>query len=316
MTLNIFTDFCNYWWLAWLLPFLLGLTLGWLIWGKWIKKFRGLEDTLGASRANYNKLNNQYKECTEGKSTLESELRIAKNNLHTSHSELRDLRRQQDEAAKLAAASHLSNTPIGTAAAAPIPMKDEVDIDKYATVSMDNLQIIEGIGPKMEQILKENNINNLFSLSQLNTTGLRTVLDKYGDKYKIIDPSEWVEQAKLAHSRQWDNLVKFQKSDGSESKAEKLFIKMGIIKAYKLNDLKAIEGIGPKISELLVEHNISTWATLASATVVQLRTILDSQGPKYKLSDPSTWPQQAQMAADSDWDSLRELQDRLNVGRF
>jgi predicted flap endonuclease-1-like 5' DNA nuclease len=314
MTLNIFTDFCSYWWLAWLLPFLLGLLLGWLIWGRWIKKVRILEEKLGASRADYNKLNRQYKECIEGKSTLESDLRNTKNNLNASNAELRNLRRQQDEASKISGSS-IGSAPLAAAAVTPppIPKKEKVDIDKYAAISMDNLQIIEGIGPKMEQILKENSVNNLLALSKESTKGLRAILDKYGDKYKIIDPSEWVEQAKLAHSRQWDNLVKFQKSDGSESKAEKLFVKMGIIKAFKLNDLKAIEGIGPKISELLVENNIATWTALANTSIDQLRTILNSQGAKYKLSDPSTWPQQAQMAADGDWDRLKELQDQLNI---
>ena len=314
MTLNIFTDFCTYWWLAWLLPFLLGLILGWLIWGRWIKKVRILEEKLASSQANYNKLNRQHKECTEAKSTLESELRNTKNNLNASNEELRNMKRQQDEDSKKSGSS-LGASSLAAATSAPttpIPMKAKVDIDKYAAISMDNLQIIEGIGPKMEQILKENSVNNLLDLSKESTKGLRAKLDKYGDKYKIIDPAEWVEQAKLAHSRQWDNLVKFQKSDGSESKAEKLFIKMGIIKAFKLNDLKAIEGIGPKISELLVENNISTWTALASTSIDQLRTILNSQGAKYKLSDPSTWPQQAQMAADGDWDRLKELQDRLN----
>lgn len=314
MTLNIFTDFCTYWWLAWLLPFLLGLILGWLIWGRWIKKVRILEEKLATSQAGYNKSNRQHKECIEAKSTLESELRNTKNNLNASKAELRNMKRQQDEVSKMSGSS-IGVTPLAAAAAPtpPIPMKAEVDIDKYAAISMDNLQIIEGIGPKMEQILKENGVSNLLDLSKESTKGLRAKLDKYGEKYKIIDPAEWVEQAKLAHSRQWDNLVKFQKSDGSESKAEKLFIKMGIIKAFKLNDLKAIEGIGPKISELLIEHNISSWTALASTSVDQLITILNSQGAKYKLSDPGTWPQQAQMAADGDWDRLNELQDRLNT---
>jgi predicted flap endonuclease-1-like 5' DNA nuclease len=106
-----------------------------------------------------------------------------------------------------------------------------------------------------------------------------------------------------------------QKADGSESKAEKMFIKMGIIKAFSQDDLKAIEGIGPKISELLMSNGIGTWKALADSSVSRLRTILDSQGSKYKLADPSTWPKQAQMAAEGDWDKLEEYQDFLNGGK-
>ena len=194
-------------------------------------------------------------------------------------------------------------------------IRDRLKREKYAKVSGDNLQIIEGIGPKMEQVLKENGIKNLRILSNTNSTELRAILDKYGDKYKIINPTDWTQQATLASNHKWDKLVAFQKADGSDSKAEKMFVKMGIIKAYAQDDLKVIEGIGPKISELLMSNGINTWKDLADSTEAQIRTILDSQGSKYKLADPSSWPKQAQMAASGDWDKFEDYQDYLNGGK-
>ncbi len=80
------------------------------------------------------------------------------------------------------------------------------------------------------------------------------------------------------------------------------------------DDLKKIEGIGPKIAEIFNEAGIVTYAGLAEASVDQLKEILANAGSRYASKNPSTWPQQAKLAADGKWDELKELQDRLNGG--
>ena len=80
------------------------------------------------------------------------------------------------------------------------------------------------------------------------------------------------------------------------------------------DDLKRIEGIGPKISRLLNEHGIYTFAQVASASTERLQEILDAGGPNYQLADPETWREQARLAADGAWDEFRALQDRLIRG--
>ena len=81
------------------------------------------------------------------------------------------------------------------------------------------------------------------------------------------------------------------------------------------DDLKKIEGIGPKISEKLNEAGITTFSELASTEVDKLKAILEAAGSRYKMHDPTTWPQQAQLAADGKWDELQKLQDELDGGR-
>ena len=81
------------------------------------------------------------------------------------------------------------------------------------------------------------------------------------------------------------------------------------------NDLTRIEGIGPKIAEILKQHGIASFAQLAETSVEALREILALAGDRFRLSDPATWSEQAQLAAQGDWDALRELQDRLRGGR-
>ena len=84
--------------------------------------------------------------------------------------------------------------------------------------------------------------------------------------------------------------------------------------AGKPDDLKKIEGIGPKISELLAAAGIPTFEALSKSDFDTLRGILDAAGSRYKIANPTTWPKQAKLAAEGKWDELKALQDRLNGG--
>ncbi len=81
------------------------------------------------------------------------------------------------------------------------------------------------------------------------------------------------------------------------------------------DDLKVIEGIGPKIEQLLYEAGIRTYAQLAATPPDRLREILEAAGPRFRLADPTTWPEQAALAAAGRWDELSELQASLKGGR-
>ncbi len=83
----------------------------------------------------------------------------------------------------------------------------------------------------------------------------------------------------------------------------------------KADDLKKIEGVGPKIAELLNADGIYTFAELAAAPVERVQGILDAAGSRYRVHNPGTWGQQAQLAADGKWDELKVLQDELNGGK-
>ena len=81
------------------------------------------------------------------------------------------------------------------------------------------------------------------------------------------------------------------------------------------DDLKKIEGIGPKIAEKLNEGGIHTFAALAASPVERLQEILDAAGPRYRIHNPGSWPKQAGLAATGDWDALKALQDELDGGK-
>lgn len=84
-------------------------------------------------------------------------------------------------------------------------------------------------------------------------------------------------------------------------------------KTVESDDLTRIEGIGPKVSKTLIAAGISTFEALSNATVGDIQKILTDAG--LRMMDATTWPQQAKLAAQGDWDGLKKLQDDLSGGR-
>lgn len=83
----------------------------------------------------------------------------------------------------------------------------------------------------------------------------------------------------------------------------------------KKDDLTKIEGIGPKIAELLNDAGIVSFAELAATKKSTLTSILTAAGSRYAVHDPSTWAQQSKLAASEKWDQLKKLQAELKGGK-
>jgi predicted flap endonuclease-1-like 5' DNA nuclease len=83
----------------------------------------------------------------------------------------------------------------------------------------------------------------------------------------------------------------------------------------KSDDLTVIEGIGPKISRALHAAGITSFAQLAASEVGKIQAILDKE-PNLRLADPSSWSNQALLAAEGKWAELKTLQDALKGGRI
>jgi len=86
-------------------------------------------------------------------------------------------------------------------------------------------------------------------------------------------------------------------------------------KKFKADDLKIVEGIGPKIEELLHAAGIKTWKVLSETPSERIKEILDAAGPNFQIHDPGTWPEQSRLADLGEWDALKILQDALDGGK-
>jgi predicted flap endonuclease-1-like 5' DNA nuclease len=81
------------------------------------------------------------------------------------------------------------------------------------------------------------------------------------------------------------------------------------------DDLKIVEGIGPKIEKLFHAKGVYTFEQLAACTPDWIREMLREAGPAYAIHDPATWPKQGRMAAAGDWAGLEKWQKELISGR-
>lgn len=305
-------------------------------------RISGLEDDLAACRSKRSELEGDLA-LTKGRMReMEADMKNLKMNagsiepaaefVAAEAPDTAELAAEASDAAELAAEASDAELAAGVSALAGAG-KPEANIPSvakpasksiYAGIKPDNLQIVEGIGPKMESVLKENGIDTLATLGSKSTDEIQAILNKYGDKYKIIDPKTWSTQASMAGDGNFDGLIDYQKrlnagkdnaTGMTDSKLEKYLIKIGALKAFKQDDLKAIEGIGPATDKLLRENGINTWRDLANSSAESIKAILTAAGPRFALGDPTTWPKQAELAADGKFDELREYQDFLDGGK-
>ena len=81
------------------------------------------------------------------------------------------------------------------------------------------------------------------------------------------------------------------------------------------DDLRLIEGVGPKIQSLLERKNINDFKTLSNTKVSKLEEILKEAGDRYAFHNPITWPEQALLAKEGKWGELEEFQNFLKGGK-
>jgi predicted flap endonuclease-1-like 5' DNA nuclease len=82
----------------------------------------------------------------------------------------------------------------------------------------------------------------------------------------------------------------------------------------QIDNLKKIEGIGPKIEKMLHENGIKTYKQLATQTSAELETLIKVAG--IRIASPQSWPIQASYAAKGEWQELADYQATLKGGRI
>ncbi len=83
--------------------------------------------------------------------------------------------------------------------------------------------------------------------------------------------------------------------------------------ASKPDDLTRIKGIGPKTAHILQQAGISSYQELADTSIQEVKELLEKAN--YRLLDPTTWIEQARLAADEEWEELDKLQQAMKTNR-
>ncbi|HUN04498.1 MAG TPA: DUF4332 domain-containing protein [Niabella sp.] len=125
---------------------------------------------------------------------------------------------------------------------------------------------------------------------------------------KVEKPAKKAKTVKATKETKTVKETKTAKAPAKPKKAVKA-------EAPAADDLTKIEGIGPKISQLLKAEGIQSFKELSKATTKNLKAILEAAGSKFQVHDPSTWAKQAKLAAAEKWEKLLDLQAELKGGK-
>jgi len=162
ISLSIFSDFCTWWPLWWIAPFILGLLLGSSIWGRYKKRVRELEDELRRNRTEIHNINSALKYCNSKRdedSVLISEqlgeLTATKKQLSLLVNQMPAVSPQKLDS-KVSTVQEKVDLNVVNKDNDPKVDNHKSSKGDYNKLQKSNLQIIEGIGPKLELVLKEN----------------------------------------------------------------------------------------------------------------------------------------------------------------
>jgi len=255
---------------------------------------------LARVRADHEKARHDLEAAHQATAAHQADLAEAKSDLAATHAKAAEA---EADRARLAAAS--SNADKASALGFK-PTKNGAD----------DLEIIEGIGPKIAGLLHAAGIESFAQLAGTPVAGIQAILDRGGSRFALAKPASWPQQAKLCAEGHWTHLKTLQdeliagvkRNDGPAGESGFKPTKGG------KDDLTIIEGIGPKIDELLAAAGITTFHQLSRAAVGDIQAILDKAGPHFAMAKPATWPRQAGLCAQADWAALRKLQDELTGG--
>lgn len=80
----------------------------------------------------------------------------------------------------------------------------------YSVRGDDDLELIEGIGPKIHALLRADGIATFADLAAADVPRLQRLLDAAGPRFKLAQPDSWIAQAQLAADDDWAGLRRLQ----------------------------------------------------------------------------------------------------------
>jgi predicted flap endonuclease-1-like 5' DNA nuclease len=181
-----------------------------------------------------------------------------------------------------------------------------------AAIVPDDLLVIEGIGPKVNELFKAQGVETYAALADMSKEQVAAVLETGGARFQMLNGNSWPKQAALLRDGKTEEFNAYcdyliAGVDPNEAKVAAADVIP--------DDLKIVEGIGPKIEQLLNADGIFTFAQLADSSYSQLKEILENAGSRFQMHDPTTWPTQSALARDGKMDELQKMQDELKGGK-
>lgn len=169
----------------------------------------------------------------------------------------------------------------------------------------DDLTRIDGVGAFLEKKLNDAGIYSYDQIANWDKTDIDRITRAIQFFEGRIEKDNWVGQARRLKAQREDNPQDLPPVTTDQNATE----------SSKRDNLQLIEGIGPAITAVLNDHGIYTFTELARVGPEEMQTWLREADPSLAMHDPSTWPAQARLAANEQWEVLKDYQDQLHRGK-
>jgi len=283
--------------------FLLGVWLGWMLWNKYKQEADKIRMDLQSMTATLGTLNTEMAGLKTKLAASEANnlsLQAQMDKLATDNRIFRDqLSETSDDLAETEQRNRQLETELGLSFEAPAATPETTPLEMDVTVDTPEVAPAEELQPIVLVIeTVEENVPAAEVPEEPATEPPAAEV-----KPEVVEPQPAVEEPAI------EIIV------DTRPETPAVVIPVVIPVADEKDDLTVVEGIGPKIQELLHQYGIYTYKQLAETEVVRLKEILSAAGPQLAMHDPGTWSAQANLAANDKWEDLKAYQGFLKGGK-
>lgn len=178
-----------------------------------LRKVYLLENDIASARQSEQKATYAYEELIGRFDLLQKEWDDNRTENQNLRDEIAELKKQQEVGEE----EEVTDIPVMGQATPPVFDAEGAKAVFGRTIRQDDLTIVEGIGPQIQNLFHESGIRTWYDLSRCSVEQCELVLRSGGDRFRQHTPKTWPRQAAMAYEGRWAELKAWQEElDGGK----------------------------------------------------------------------------------------------------
>lgn len=176
-----------------------------------------LQDTNRIIRGKIEEAKTSKDELASDLVKLKERFSLLQNQWDKNRIEIQNLKDERDKLSNLLAEQKENSSPTESTDDSEADTMSKLIFDATAaksvfgkTIKPDDLTVVEGIGPKTQDLFHQQGIRTWYALSQCSFEECQEILRAGGPQFTLHNPTTWSRQASLAFQGKWEELKKWQ----------------------------------------------------------------------------------------------------------